>query len=286
VSGHPVVASWDRPFFYVSDLNAYPSTTAPRPRSPRAGHGLCIVEPDLCRGDRDWWGIEESGYSTDGGQTWHAFPTELPGGGQSFVGGRSQRARRPTLYGRLQASTLHLTRWMEARRGTPSLSRRFQLEWFDSAYYFNTRTVTADRVLPNTFYLYYAGSGGPDGVYETTNAGPRGLKYLTDKFRRTPTSMQRSNLSRPSRQSLFTGDRCRRLPSSRGRLFSVNQWRSNVDRCSQCARVSTFGFGAPATPGGYPSIYIVGYVNNVYGIWQSNDDAHSWVQIGTYRRQP
>ena len=46
--------------------------------------------------------------------------------------------------------------------------------------------------------------------------------------------------------------------------------------------VSTFGFGAPATPGGYPSIYIVGYVNNVYGIWQSNDDAHSWTQIGDY----
>ena len=31
-----------------------------------------------------------------------------------------------------------------------------------------------------------------------------------------------------------------------------------------------------------PSIYIVGYVNNVYGIWQSNNNAQSWTQIGTY----
>jgi hypothetical protein len=46
--------------------------------------------------------------------------------------------------------------------------------------------------------------------------------------------------------------------------------------------VTTFGFGAPVTPGGYPSVYIVGYVNNVYGIWQSNDDAKSWTQIGDY----
>ena len=27
---------------------------------------------------------------------------------------------------------------------------------FDWAYYLDKRTVTADRVLPNTFYLYYA----------------------------------------------------------------------------------------------------------------------------------
>ena len=46
--------------------------------------------------------------------------------------------------------------------------------------------------------------------------------------------------------------------------------------------VITFGFGAPATPGGYPSIYIVGCVNGVYGIWQSNDNAKSWTQIGDY----
>ena len=44
----------------------------------------------------------------------------------------------------------------------------------------------------------------------------------------------------------------------------------------------SFGFGAPATPGGYPSIYIAGFVNGVYGIWQSNDNAKSWTQIGDY----
>ena len=38
-------------------------------------------------------------------------------------------------------------------------------------YYLDARTVTADRVLSNTFYLYYNGTGGPDGVYETTNGG-------------------------------------------------------------------------------------------------------------------
>src|SRR6185312_13824609 len=38
---------------------------------------------------------------------------------------------------------------------------------FDYAYYFDTRTVTADRVLSNTFYLYDPGHG----MYESTNGG-------------------------------------------------------------------------------------------------------------------
>ena len=46
--------------------------------------------------------------------------------------------------------------------------------------------------------------------------------------------------------------------------------------------VSCFGFGAPAPGQSYPSIYIVGWVNNVYGIWQSTNNAQSWTQIGTY----
>ena len=38
---------------------------------------------------------------------------------------------------------------------------------FDWAYYLDTRTVTADRVLANTFYLY----DYQYGVFETTNGG-------------------------------------------------------------------------------------------------------------------
>ena len=46
--------------------------------------------------------------------------------------------------------------------------------------------------------------------------------------------------------------------------------------------VYCFGFGAPAPGQSYPSIYIVGSVNNVYGIWESDNNAQSWTQIGTY----
>ena len=38
---------------------------------------------------------------------------------------------------------------------------------FEGPYYLDERSVTADRVSPNTFYLYYPG----EGVYRTTNGG-------------------------------------------------------------------------------------------------------------------
>ena len=57
---------------------------------------------------------------------------------------------------------------MAAKPGTPiTLPGVSSWSNFDFAYYLDTRTVTADRVLSNTFYLYYAGKG----VYETTNGG-------------------------------------------------------------------------------------------------------------------
>ena len=48
--GKPVVASWDRPFFYVSDPNTYPSSYGPwATRTICRGlvARLCLVEPEL-----------------------------------------------------------------------------------------------------------------------------------------------------------------------------------------------------------------------------------------------
>ena len=75
--GNPVLASWDRPFFYISDANAYPSTYGPVDNANIvAGWSIDYASsnPDFIVGLADNWGIEESGYSANGGQTWTAFP--------------------------------------------------------------------------------------------------------------------------------------------------------------------------------------------------------------------
>src|SRR5439155_25354597 len=48
------------------------------------------------------------------------------------------------------------------------------------------------------------------------------------------------------------------------------------------AEVYDFGFGAPATAGTYPAIYIAGWVNNQYGIWRSDNQGTSWTQTGKW----
>ena len=124
--------------------------------------------PSFLVGIADWWGVEESGYSTDGGATWTKFATEIPGAGSSFIGGT------------IAASTTQNFIWAPANGNQPYYTLNGGQTWnpitlpgvtswsnFDWAYYLTVRTVTADRVLANTFYLYYPGKG----VFETTNGG-------------------------------------------------------------------------------------------------------------------
>ena len=54
---------------------------------------------------------------------------------------------------------------------------------FDWAYYLDKRTVTADRVLPDTFYLYYVSYSNHvlTASIKAPTAAPPGAKYSTAK---------------------------------------------------------------------------------------------------------
>jgi hypothetical protein len=279
--GKPVLASWDRPFIYVSDINAYPTTYGPVDSSDIvAGWSIDYASssPNFLVGIAEWWGKEESGYSTDGGQTWTPFASEIPGASTQFMGGT------------IAASSPTNIVWAPAGGFQPYYTTNGGQTWspvvlpgvsswanFDFAYYLDTRTVTADRVLTNTFYLFDAGQG----LFTSTNGGATWTKTysgdisLFDNF-------NAELLSVPSEAGnlFFTGGP---MPSYPAEPFmrSTNGG-ATWTAVANVTQVSCFGFGAPSTTGGYPAIYIVGYVNNVYGIWQSVNNAQSWTQIGTY----
>jgi hypothetical protein len=48
----------------------------------------------------------------------------------------------------------------------------------------------------------------------------------------------------------------------------------NVLECYAC------GFGMAAPGATYPAIFIAGYVNKVWGLWRSDDNAATWVNLG------
>ena len=286
--GNPVLASQDRPFIYISNLNAYPSNYGPvMGDTIVAGWSLDYAssDPSFLVGIADQWGVEELGYSTNGGQTWTPFASFIPGAGNSFIGGT------------IAASTPSNIIWAPADGYDPYYTLNGGTTWnpitlpgvsswsgFDFAYYLDARTVTADRVLPNTFYLYYNGTGGPDGVYETTNGGVTWTQVYNGLISPGSTfNVELESVPGEAGNLFFTGglQSVSSSPTSEGFYRSTNGG-ATWTAVPNVLEVNCFGFGAPAPGQSYPSIYIVGWVNNVFGIWQSTNNAQSWTQIGTY----
>jgi hypothetical protein len=282
--GTPVLASWDRPFIKISSLNSYPTTYGPVASfNIVAGWSLDYASstPSFLVGIADFGGVDESGYSTNDGATWTNFATDVPGASGNNIGGT------------IAASTTQNFIWAPAGGVNPYYTLNGGQTWnpitlpgvsswggFDWAYYFDARTVTADRVLPNTFYLYDAGVG----VFETTNGGQAWTEVHTGAL--SPGDGYNSEImSVPGEAgNLFWTAGIQgngtNPPSSAQFMMSTNQG-GTWTAVPNVLDVICFGFGAPAPGQTYPSIYIVGYVNNVYGVWQSTNKGQSWTQIGT-----
>src|ERR1700727_1024102 len=286
--GDPVLASWDRPFFKIANPNSYPTTYGPvASDNIVAGWSVDYASssPSFLVGIADWWGTEEAGYSTNGGQTWTKFPTEIPGAGSSFMGGT------------IAASTTQNFIWAPAGGQKPYYTLNGGSTWtritlpgasgwrgFDGVYSLDQRSVTADRVRANTFYLYDPGKG----VFETSNGGASWTN-VHPGYIESNGSMAGFNstiMSVPGEASnlFYTGGPVGTVSSTPANepFYRSTNGGATWTAVPNVLDVLAFGFGAAAPGQSYPAIYIVGYVNNVYGIWQSTNSAQSWTSIGTY----
>jgi hypothetical protein len=287
--GVPVLASWDRPFFEITNPNAYPSKYGPVFSSGiQMGWSIdySSSSPSFIVGLADWNNAEQSGYSTNNGASWTAFSSFPASGLQG---------------GTIAASTPQNIIWAPAGGRQPYYTLNQGATWtgitlpgvstwsgFDFGYYLFQRSVTADRVNANTFYLYFGGHG----VFKTTNGGV------------TWTNVYSGNNGYIENNASFAGynSTLSSVPGNAGHLFYASGPQTGSTAASpvnnplfrstnggttwtavpNVLAVSCFGFGAAASGQNYPAIYIVGYVNNVFGIWQSVDNAVTWINIGTY----
>ncbi len=281
--GDPVVASWDRPFFYVSNPEVYPSTYGPVNGSFAAGWSLDYAssDPSFIVGIADWWGTEESGYSTNGGRTWTPFATYPPLPGK--IGGD------------IAASTPKNIIWAPSNNSSPFYTDDGGATWtpikidgvpttgdtgWGGAYYLRRHIVAADRVTAKAFYMYNSSKG----LYRSRDGGATWA--LVHHGEIAPWSGFNAEL--------------RSVPDYAGHLFftsgpqggagdrhpAENPFMRSIDGGSlwsavpNVLEVRAFGFGKSLTD--YPTIFIVGWVNHIYGIWRSDDNAHSWIQIGNF----
>ena len=283
--GDPILASYDRAFFEITNPNAYPSTYGPVDSDTlMAGWSVDYASstPSFIVGLAEW-GTDESGYSTNGGQTWTQFATKIPGAGSSFMGGT------------IAASTPQNIVWAPAEGHQPYYTLNGGTTWnpinlpgvsswsgFDASPYYVQRSVTADRVQANTFYLYDPGKG----VFETTNGG-QSWTNVHPGYIESNSSLSGYNSSIQAVPGEASNLFYTPGPVGASSATPANSpfYRSTNGGATWTAvpnvlDVFSFGYGAAAPGQSYPAIDIVGYVNSVYGIWQSTDNAQSWTNIG------
>lgn len=297
----PVLAAWDRALFRAANLAQFPATHGPTNRfnsawmldSTPALPGFVVANVSdhrfCCEGD----GLSsQAGYSLDGGITWTPFAVQPgPGAGAFGFGNIAVAANSadkivwaPTFDRTPRYTTNRGGNWQPVNLpgfgGSPSGSH-FGL-------FLNRKILAADRVLPDTFYLAHSGLQGQGeavviatrGLYRSTDGGANWQRVFSEEL--APFSIFNATL--------------KAVPGRAGHLFFTSgpldgfdgPFRRSLDRGDSwgsvpgVTRVVAFGFGRPAAPGAYPTIYIAGKVGGTYGLWRSIDDATTWSRIGTW----
>jgi len=284
--GKPLLASWDRPVFRRDDVDAFPTQHGPDNRDAIvAGWSLDYAANDsrFIAGVFNWWGVEKSGASQDGGKTWRRFSAYPPSSKAGKIGGS------------LAVSTAMNMVWAPSGNATPYYTLDGGASWVAAtipdapkdaetgwgfAYYLNRHIVAADRVKSGVFYLY----NDLRGLYRTADGG----KSWTLVYRGEIAPFSKFNAKLAS------------VPGRAGELFftsgtqggptdphpAPNPLMHSLDGGATWTPVPdvqealTLGFGKGR--GDYPAIVLAGYVRGEYGVWRSEDAAKSWKRIGRF----
>ncbi|MBN1867801.1 exo-alpha-sialidase [Candidatus Sumerlaeota bacterium] len=207
-------------------------------------------------------------FSLDGGRTWR------PAGQPS-----------PDCRGGHVAVSSDGTAWIwTPLQSLPHLSRDRGATWLPCGGLTTGTRVVADRVAPETFYAmnlfegrFFVSSDAGTSFVERPLSLPGGLPRK-DSNRGDPRGGQDRLYAAPGRK----GDLW--LAAFDGLYRSANGGES-FDRLDGVSEIRAFGFGAPAPGAEYPTLYLVGVVKGVQGVFRSDDVVRDWRRINDDRHQ-
>lgn len=286
--GNLLYLAWDRPIFQITDPDEFPTGHGPNYKSAIVmGWSADYVptNPKMVVGMFNWWGLEESGYSTDGGATWIKFasvPADVSAGkisGAIAAGSADNFVWVPSNNASPWYTTDRGKTW--SRSSIPGVPTTGETGW-GWAYYMHRSIITADKVAANTFYAYnYVGTSA--GLYKSTDGGASFERIYTGAIA-AASSYHAKLASVPGQQgNLFftSGSQDGPNPGATNFMRSKDGGKTWT-AVGGMQEVVAFGFGAHAPSQTYPAIYVAGYYNGKYGIWRSDDDAQSWTNLGDY----
>lgn len=273
----PTVLVWDRSAFRITNKNAYSnSQTAFPSNAPIAGwnadYGTGAVSTLVMIDSPFGGGADDSGISTDGGQTWNQFSTT-----PSFAGTWPN--------GTIGAGSATQFMWLRGDGlGSPAAyTSDAGVTWGPVSGLpgaFNSGRLVADKFTANTFYFYQRSGTGP-GVYKCTGAscslvhsgtldnGNGGVSWYS-----VPGQAGHIFFSSTFEKVIFSND-------------GGATWSSALSNgVNTFATITAIGFGATFPSQFYPSVYMVGLdAGGLYGVWRCTNfnpatGVGAWTRLG------
>ncbi len=228
------------------------------------------------------YGVDYSGISTDGGNTWTKFST-IPahaGSGNTIGGGGNIAAASTNNFVWIPYGTGSIPPYYTIDGGnTWTAGTGVSGQWVGTGYII-ARYLVADKIKIGDFYAYLCGSG----FYASTNGGAKwSLTSSTTFDGACGFSMILKSSPYTAQELVYSsGWRGGSGNTSRAFLYISRNGGASWNSIPGFLEVTAFGFGAKVRGQAYASMYAVGWYNNVYGIYQSLDDGSTWTKFGDY----
>lgn len=147
------------------------------------------------------------------------------------------------------------------------------------------------------YMLYSSANSATGGIYKSTNDGANWSRVLAEPSSNADPMWAALHFSGYNAQIeavpgqsgdvFFTAGHDGSTPdvataNSAFNFLRTTDGGANWSVVPNVKEVYHFGFGKPMPSSSYPTIFIVGWVNNQFGVWRSSDNCASWVNLGNF----